>query len=59
MNLSWMNEEPDSIFGIDLPATQAKSKNGKNICLNSTRVRALKIVAHAHGRPYIELGKLN
>ena len=43
-----MNKEPYSIFGIELLATQAKSKNGKNICLNFTRVRAGKIVAHAH-----------
>ena len=55
-----MNEEPYSIFGIDLLATKAKkNKNGKNICLNFTRVRAGKIVAQAHGRQYIELGILN
>lgn len=54
-----MNEEPYSIFGIALLATQAKSKNGKNICLNFTGVRAGKIVAQTHGRPYIQLGILN
>ena len=54
-----MNEEPYGIFGIELLATQAKSKNGKNIFLNFTRVRAVKIVARAHGRPNIELGILN
>ena len=29
-----MNEETYSIFGIELLATQAKSKNGKNICVS-------------------------
>ena len=51
-----MNEEPYSIFGIELLATQAESKNGRNICLNFFRVRAAKIVAHAHGRPGADLG---
>ena len=54
-----MNEQPYSIFGIEHLATQAKSKNGKDICLNFTRVRAGKIVVHTYGRPYIELGILN
>ena len=51
-----MNEEPYSIFGIELLATQGESKNGKNICLNFTKVRAGKIVAHAHVRPGADLG---